>query len=278
MTLFPFDAYKHDRNFSMERSLNNKLILVTRPRGQAQDLCDAFNARGAETICQPAIEIRATDRTAQLDEALEQLRGGAFNLIVFASANGVKFALERFAKLNGRRDVGETLARLNLNVAAIGPGTARALKEFHIAPTIMPARYDAEGLLEALRGFYRAPDGITALAFRANRGRDTLAREMRAAGANYSEVEAYQNVDVVVADPATLRALESGRVDAAVATSSASANALVNMLADAARQTRWVALSALTASALEARGVRVAAIAREATMPSLVDAVVELLS
>ena len=79
----------------MEKPLDSKLILVTRPRGQAQELCEQFHALGAETLCQPAIEIRATPKTKLLDDALRRLVENQYDLVVFNSANGVAFALDR---------------------------------------------------------------------------------------------------------------------------------------------------------------------------------------
>ena len=265
----------------MEKPLDSKLILVTRPRGQAQELCEQFHALGAETLCQPAIEIRATPKTKLLDDALRRLVENQYDLVIFNSANGVAFALDRLMVISSfsqADEVGALFARLNFRVAAIGPGTARALANFGIEPTIMPSRYDSDGLVDALRAEYADLSSVRALAFRANRGRATLGNALRAADSQYEEVEAYQNVDVQTAEEETLRALESGAVAAAVAMSSASANALVNMLGDAVHRVRWVAISALTAQAFEARGVEVAAIAREATTDALVDAVVELLT
>jgi uroporphyrinogen-III synthase len=50
---------------------------------------------------------------------------------------------------------------------------------------------------------------------------------------------------------------------------------LARLFGDAFSQTRWVALSPLTADALRSVGVEPAAVAQEATIKSLVDAVVD---
>ena len=65
-------------------------------------------------------------------------------------------------------------------VAAIGPGTAAALREAGIVADIVAERYVAEGLLEALQGRI---EGQRFLIARAEEARDTLPEGLRAAGA-----------------------------------------------------------------------------------------------
>ena len=94
-------------------------------------------------------------------------------------------------------------------------------------------------------------------------------------GANVLETVAYRSVDVKTPDPAVLDALRSGKIDVAIASSSASARSLAEMFGDAANKTRWVAISPLTAGALRQNGLDVAAIAAESTVEGLVEAVVQ---
>src|SRR5207247_662509 len=75
------------------RPLFGKRVLVTRPRAQAADLSDRLEAMGAEAIEAPMIRIVPPEDYGPLDEACA--RAGAFNWIIFASANAVDAFLER---------------------------------------------------------------------------------------------------------------------------------------------------------------------------------------
>jgi len=74
------------------------------------------------------------------------------------------------------------------SVAAIGPGTARALSEHGIRADVVPERYVAESLLEALEAvpFRRA------LIARALDARDVLPEGLRARGAEVEVLSRYE--------------------------------------------------------------------------------------
>jgi uroporphyrinogen-III synthase len=68
-------------------SLAGKRVLVTRPRAQADDLCEKLSALGMQPVCFPTIEIVPPQDLAALDDAVAQV--GHFDWVVFTSVNGV---------------------------------------------------------------------------------------------------------------------------------------------------------------------------------------------
>ena len=76
-------------------------------------------------------------------------------------------------------------------IAAIGPGTARALREHGIEPDVVPARSVAEGLVEAL-----ADDAGRAARWSCapRRRRDVLPDALRARGAEVDVLALYRTV------------------------------------------------------------------------------------
>ncbi|MBX5495122.1 MAG: uroporphyrinogen-III C-methyltransferase, partial [Bryobacteraceae bacterium] len=73
--------------------LFGRRIVITRPRGQAEDLALQLHDLGAEAIEYPTIEICPPLSTGPLDAAIERL--SSYDWLIFTSVNGVRFFLER---------------------------------------------------------------------------------------------------------------------------------------------------------------------------------------
>ena len=99
--------------------------IVTRPRAQARPLVEALERIGAEVVECPLIEIERTS-----DEPID---AAGYDWLVVTSPNGADEIARR----------GRNLPR----VAAVGPGTAEALRAHGIEPAFVPAESSQEGLL-----------------------------------------------------------------------------------------------------------------------------------
>ena len=75
------------------RPLVGRTILVTRPIEQSEGLVESLSELGAAVLVQPAIEIGPPRDWAPADTAIGEL--DAFDWLVFSSANGVRYFLER---------------------------------------------------------------------------------------------------------------------------------------------------------------------------------------
>ena len=106
------------------RPLSGRTVAVTRARAQASGLAQRLAALGARVVQAPAIRVR-TLPGPPLDPA-------PYDLICLTSPNGVERLFERLAASEKPRDA-RSLA--SARIAAIGPGTARALAAHGIART-----------------------------------------------------------------------------------------------------------------------------------------------
>jgi len=100
-------------------------VIVTRPRAQARPLVEALEAVGATVVECPLIEIERTS-----DEPVD---AAGYDWLVVTSPNGADEIAHR----------GRNLPR----VAAVGPGTAEALRAHGIEPAFVPAVSSQDGLL-----------------------------------------------------------------------------------------------------------------------------------
>jgi uroporphyrinogen III methyltransferase/synthase len=250
--------------FSM-RPLFGKTILVTRPEHQTDEMSNRLRLLGADVPCQPAIEISPPVDWSPVDAAIRELE--QIDWLVFSSSNGVHFFMQRLFSL------GHDVRRLaGVRLAAIGPATAAALADFHLVADVQPETYRAEALAEAL-----APQVANerVLLLRASRGREVLAENLSAAGANVDQVVVYESRDASTPTAEIAEALAAGHVDYVTVTSSAIARSLVSMFGDSLAKTLLAAISPLTAEVLAELGYSAAIVATEYTGEGLVQAILD---
>ena len=80
----------------------------------------------------------------------------------------------------------------NARIAAVGPKTAEALAERGIIADILPAKYQGEGILDAIQGDLNA--GQKVLLPTADLARDYLPSKLKELGLEVTEVDVYENV------------------------------------------------------------------------------------
>ncbi len=235
-------------------------ILVTRPRAQADAFLDGLRVAGFKPICLPVIEIQPVEENPELDQALANLE--QYEWIVFTSVNGVEVVLSRLPA--------GTVPR---RVAAIGPKTAKALRERGVMPEFVPDEYVAESILPGL-GDVR---GKRVLLPRAEIARKALPEAIRAAGGTAHEIAVYRTLPAEP-DAAGLHALRQG-VDWITFTSPSTVENFIELVRGAGldpwrlpRQPKIACIGPITERAAREAGFEVALVAAEYTTEGLIQA------
>jgi len=218
------------------RPLAGLTIAVTRARAQASGLAGRLQSLGAEVIEAPAIRI------VPLDGPAPQLEH--YDLVCVTSPNGVRLLFERLA-LAGR----DARALAGTRVAAIGPGTAAALREHGVIADVVPERFVAEGLVDALADVPVS----RALIARAAEARDVLPEALRARGASVDVLALYETV----AEPLSDSELAAARAaDYVTFTSSSTVRFFFASVPSAPLDgARLVSIGPVTSGALRERGL-----------------------
>jgi uroporphyrinogen III methyltransferase/synthase len=228
-------------------------VVVTRARAQASELAARLRTLGARALETPAIRIAPTS------DALPSLAG--FDLICLTSANGVQQLFERLA---ARGEDARALA--GARVAAIGPGTARALREHGVIADIVPERFVAEGLIDAL-----AEVAVSrVLIARAAGARDVLPDALAARGAQVEVVSLYETLAEPI-DPAL--APELARADYLTFTSSSTVRFFLAS-AQPGADTRIASIGPVTSATLREHGLTPHVEAGRHDIDGLLDAIV----
>jgi uroporphyrinogen III methyltransferase/synthase len=264
-------ALRDKLNWFETLPLFGKKILVTRAREQASDLSERLRALGAIPVEFPTIGILPPESWADVDHGLQQMM--MYDWIIFTSANGVKFLVDRLLALG--RDVRNLKGP---RVCAIGPKTAEALEALKIRVNFVPQEYRAEAILEGLQK--EKLKGKNILIPRARVARDVLPEELRKAGAAVDVVEVYQTVLPKENVSKIRELLKKGEISAVTFTSSSTVSNFAEMLGKekARALTAGIPVASIgpiTAEKARELGIKTAVMPAEYTIPALVQALAE---
>ncbi len=166
----------------MSQALRGRRVVVTRPREQARELALLLRGAGADVVELPTIELRPAPDYNPLDDAIRSIE--TYHWLIFTSANGVRFFLERLAAC------GRNVDQVRPRICAIGPATRRTAEDAGFRVDLMPGEYVAESLVAAFHG--EDLNGCRILLPRAAVARDVVPAELARRGAEVNVVEAYR--------------------------------------------------------------------------------------
>lgn len=243
-------------------------VLVTRAEEQAGALAETLRRAGAEPVVLPTIRIVPVSGPA-LDAPIADLDN--YDLLVFTSANAVR----HFARAAAARGV--ALVERGPKALCVGPVTARAAAEAGLSVEALPARFDAEGVLEALAQRYPLA-GRRILLPRAERAREVLPEGLRRAGAAVEVVAVYRTEPAPLDADALRGRLVRGEIHALTFTSPSTVRhffaALDAPARTATRRCVVAAIGPVTAAALGELGRHADVVAETSGGPALVEALV----
>src|SRR5215467_9091361 len=254
------------------KSLNGWRILVTRASHQAYALSEPLRQLGATVLEVPTIEIRSTGSRGALEHAL--LKIDHYDTLILTSVNGVEILFERYTRM------GLPIVDMqHLRVVAIGPATAAAIQSEGVSVSIVPEKYVAESVIEALRG--KITQHSRVLLVRAKIARDVLPDELRKMGAQVEVIEAYETAMPENASARLKEVFADQEMQPHLVTftsSSTATNFLALLGEERERMLEGVKLASIgpvTTATLKQAGLTPDIEASEYTMPGLVAAITE---
>ncbi len=168
--------------------LAGRRYVITREASKAAELGTQLEALGARTEALPTISFTAPDDPSVIQTSLQRLP--QFDWLIFTSPNGVR---SFFEFLDSSEFDHRSLAHAKL--ACIGPSTATSLRKAGFRCDLMPDRYVAEGLVEALLEELGGElSGLKFLIPRAQEAREIIPDTLRAQGGEVTVAPAYKTV------------------------------------------------------------------------------------
>ena len=239
--------------------LRGKRILVTRPRDRAGTLSDRLRELGADVVSYPCVETAPICPCPGMERALEAVAG--YRWLAFTSPAGVE------ACWSCLRGLGRDARHLGgVKLAAIGPGTARALARRGLTADLVPAVYDAAHLGEALA----AQAGGRVLLLRAEEGSPALPEALKRRGVAFDDIPVYRTRYENPRSEELRAELEDGRLDFVTFTSASTVKGFVSTVGEDAdfHRTTGLCIGEQTAAAARTYGIPVR-VAAQATIDAL---------
>jgi uroporphyrinogen III methyltransferase/synthase len=258
----------------MNLPLAGKKILITRARDQSPRFAASLRTMGAEVIEFPTIEIVPPLRWDELDRSLDHL--ASYDWVIFTSANGVKFFWQRLREREKKFSFPPTL-----EVCAIGPATAKELKERKVRVDYIPEEYVAEAILE---GFERMSiRGKRILLARAKVARDVLPKGLCRIGAKVDVAEVYRTVKPRGGARRLRQLFTADKIDVVTFTSSSTVNHFADLLKKEdlglfLKKVIIACIGPITARTAKNLGLKVRIQPKEFTIPALTQAIAEYFS
>ncbi len=256
-------------------------VAVTRPEeeGAGEDrLSQWLRREGMRPVSFPLMALAPPISPGALNAAAKRLVGAVergelptYTWIVITSRNVITPFLDAVERAGGSPQV---LQAGGLHVAAVGQATATALEQAGLPADLVPTRYTAEDLLQALRERGALGAGRRILLPRAEVARDVLPEGIRELGGNVDVVTAYRVVEDHAEAEALCQAVRQERMQGVTLTSGRAA-CLLGATWAAGGGGSWPptvrvgVIGPVTAEATRKAGLRVDEIPEEATLPAL---------
>jgi uroporphyrinogen III methyltransferase / synthase len=240
--------------------LSGLRIVVTRASHQAEELAAPLRTLGADVLLVPVIDIAPPLDPTPLRQAVA--RCDEYDWIIFSSANAVNAFSAELAEPRACR----------ARIAAVGAATREVAQQNGLAVEIVPEKYVAESLIEALRSESLA--GKRILIPSAAVTRDVIPGALRKLGAHVDVVEAYRNVTPAGAAERAAEVFREPLPDwVTFASSSAVENTVRLVGAESLQRIKIATIGPVTSQSAEKNGLWVAAEANPHNVEGLVDAI-----
>jgi uroporphyrinogen-III synthase len=268
----------------VSEALLGRRVLVPRGGQWGERVARLLAAHGGRADVVPVIAFAPPEDVAPLDAALERLRAGTYDWVTVTSATTVD-ALAARCPLggqggdeqagNGQGGLSDAVGRTP--VAAVGPGTARALERHGVVPALLPAgERSARGLAESMPP--PGEDARPVLVPHSDLADATLADALRAAGWRVEEVVAYRTVRATAPPPQVRERMAAGGYDAVLLTSGSTVAGVLELVGTPPPATLVCCIGPRTEQAAREAGLTVHVRPTDASAEDLVDALVDHLT
>jgi uroporphyrinogen III methyltransferase/synthase len=251
------------------KPLFGKGVVITRPEAQAEEFAALLQLQGARAIHFPTIRVVPPESYDDLDRAVGEL--SRYQWIIFTSANGVTFFLNRL------RELGKDIRDLKgLRICTIGPATAAKIEALGIRVDLVPDAFISEGVVSAFSEIDIKGNRI--LLPRAETARDVIPDGLAKLGAAVDVVTVYRTVNSGKNRSDIESLINGGLVDVITFTSPSTVTNFMEIMGRdfaISPQVKIACIGPVTAAAVKKAGLNIDILQERYTVPGLVESLVD---
>jgi uroporphyrinogen III methyltransferase/synthase len=251
-----------------KRPLRGKRIVVTRTRAQAGVLSVGLRELGGDVYELPTIRIEPPSDLRAFAELVQDVH--SYDWLVFTSPNGVSAFFEMFYKLySDARSMG------GVRIGAIGPATAKRVRDFHLAVDLQPSEFVAEAIIREFQEKEGSLENQRFLLARAEQAREVLPEELSRLGAIVDEAVAYRTVPETEDVSGGIARFRAEGADLITFTSSSTVENFMALQLPLPPEMKTASIGPITSQTMRKLGLRVDIEASQYDIPGLIKAVRE---
>jgi uroporphyrinogen III methyltransferase / synthase len=256
-------------NFFENKPLFGKNIIVTRSRTQSSSLVEKIMELGGNPIEMPTIRIEKIEKNLELENEINNIKN--YNYIILTSQNGVNIFFDKLNEMNlDLRVLG------NIKICAVGPATAKELKNRGIIADIIPERFVAEAMYDKLKDILSSNDKV--LVPRGANSRDFLVDKLSEI-CIVKEVHTYKTVIKDRNKQEIISLLNEENVDYITFTSSSTVSNFIDIIGrdniDKLKNTKVISIGPITSNTAKDLGVEVYKEPANYTINDLINCIIE---
>ncbi|OPJ55968.1 uroporphyrinogen-III C-methyltransferase [Alkalithermobacter paradoxus] len=256
-------------NFFENKILFGKNIVVTRARSQSSTLVDKISELGGNCIEFPTIKINETKDNKELEREIEDIE--KYTYIVFTSQNSVQIFLDKMIKMQ------KDFRSMNkCKIIAVGPSTAKSLRDRGIVPDFVPNKYIPEYILESLKGELNENDNI--LIPRASEARDYLIENLSKI-CNIKEIKIYETILGEGKKEQIIKLLDQKIINYITFTSSSTVKNFISIIGkeniDKLKNTKLISIGPVTSKTITEFGLNIYREAKNYTIDGILEQIIE---
>ena len=244
--------------------LKGRHVVVTRPKQRAGTLSQRLRALGADVEEYPCIQTVPVAPCPEMEGALGRL--GEYEWLAFTSPAGVE-AFWTMAEDRGQ----DARILAGVKLAAIGPGTDRALRDHGLRADYIPEVYDAAHLGEGLAALAKG----RVLLLRAEWGSPALTEALEGGNIPYDDIPCYTTAYESEHAAALRDMVRAGQVDLVTFTSASTVKGFVSSVGEMDFSAiKGACIGEQTAAEARKHGIPTM-VAERATMDALVNIIIK---
>ncbi|MEW5923020.1 MAG: uroporphyrinogen-III synthase, partial [Candidatus Zixiibacteriota bacterium] len=246
-------------------------VMVTRPADQANEMYRTLRELGAEVLPYPTITTKEFIDHAGW-EKFDKV-SGRNNWLILTSENGVRYFFKKFAER-----IGDIRKLADYKIAAVGYGTARALRQVHLQADFIPKKATTKALADELCE-HTDMSGVNVIRIRGNLADDRIETRLTEAGASVLPVTCYETSYTPWPDGFKDRLFEH-LPDVIVFTSGSTAAGLSKILSSEeinvlTKNAEVISIGPSTTGMINSLGIRTTMEADEHSIPGVIAKIVE---